>query len=112
MNGSNGRAFDAQRWEKLAQTPFFRRFPFYVWICLAAMFGMQLIPMVLSPQCAAAIASGTVDIPAASAPRILAALISAGVSKLGPAKYMYTPSLRLMSNFFACALTRSAKSGS
>jgi hypothetical protein len=43
MNGSDGRAFGAQRWEKLAQTPFFRRFPFYVWICLAAMFGMQML---------------------------------------------------------------------
>ena len=32
------------------------------------------------PQCLAVIASGTVDIPTASAPNILSALISAGVS--------------------------------
>ena len=37
-----------------------------------------------SPQWAAAIASGTVLIPTRSAPIVLNARISAGVSKLGP----------------------------
>ena len=44
------------------------------------------------PQWAAVRASVTVDMPTASAPRMRAARISAGVSNWGPVKNLYTPS--------------------
>ena len=46
----------------------------------AAMFAMHDTPRTSSPMCRATIASGTVDMPTASAPRTRKARISAGVS--------------------------------
>ena len=54
----------------------------------AAIFVRQLMPSVRMPIWEAAIASGTVDMPTASAPAMRAKRISAGVSKEGPAKNM------------------------
>ena len=45
-------------------------------------------PSTSMPQWAATMASGTVDMPTASAPRTRAARTSAGVSYWGPGKYM------------------------
>lgn len=52
----------------------------------AALLVIKDIPSIFIPQCLATIASGTVDIPAASAPRMAMPLISAGVSYWGPLK--------------------------
>ena len=50
----------------------------------AAILDTQDIPAMRMPICRAAMASGTVDMPTASAPIVRSARISAGVSKLGP----------------------------
>ena len=59
----------------------------------AAMFVIQETATVFILQWCAIIASGTVDMPTASAPNTLNALISAGDSNAGPFMYAYTPSL-------------------
>ena len=67
----------------------------------AAMLVMQLTPSTRMPQCRATIVSGTVDMPTASAPRMRAMRISAGVSYVGPFIHIYTPSCRGMPRAFA-----------
>ena len=52
------------------------------------MFVMHEIPSTRIPMCRAAITSGTVDMPTASAPSARAILISAGDSYDGPVKAM------------------------
>ena len=56
------------------------------------------------PQCPAVMTSGAVDMPTASAPKMRAMRISAGVSYCGPGKYIYTPVFRSMSRARACCL--------
>ena len=58
-------------------------------------------PSTCMPQWAATMASGTVDMPTASAPSVRARRTSAGVSYCGPGKYMYTPSRREISSALA-----------
>ena len=54
----------------------------------AAMLAQSVTPSTSYQQCTAAMASGTVDMPTASAPSTRAARTSAGVSNCGPGKYM------------------------
>ena len=56
-------------------------------------------------------ASGTVDMPTASAPSSRAARTSAGVSYWGPGKYMYTPSRRGMPRALAACRATSPRAG-
>ena len=57
----------------------------------AARFAMQEIPATRSPAARARTASGTVDMPTASAPRLRSSRTSAGVSYVGPVTAAYTP---------------------
>ena len=78
----------------------------------AARLVMPEITETRRPQCRAASTSGTVDMPTASAPRILNALIYAGVSKLGPGHQQYTPSARSMPDLRAAVRIALHKPGS